>query len=196
MKNFRKTSQLISFYKSANQMSFRKRSDCSKEALMVSVPHVYVDGAKWLEFTDRKFHVSNPTSASRLPLSELRQPRSIPALEFPSDGMVARHRKDVTAERLRLFITCLRLMIWWLIRWMQFPSTLRFTVEPNRAAFDKETHLRVAENSSTAHERREFHAIWFRVEQKVDGNSRLCLPYEPQEGRNRSWTVEEFSAIL
>ncbi|KAG5450410.1 tRNA-specific adenosine deaminase 2 [Clonorchis sinensis] len=38
--------------------------------------------AQWLEheFTDRKIRDSNPTSASRLPLSRLRQPGSIPAL--------------------------------------------------------------------------------------------------------------------
>ncbi|KAG5441124.1 hypothetical protein CSKR_102775 [Clonorchis sinensis] len=37
---------------------------------------------KWLEreFTDRKVRGSNPTSASRLPLSKLGQPGSIPAI--------------------------------------------------------------------------------------------------------------------
>ncbi|KAG5455293.1 hypothetical protein CSKR_105152 [Clonorchis sinensis] len=57
--------------------------------------------AQWLEreFTDRRVLGSNPTSASRLPLSMLRQPGSIPTLTFPSDGMAARHQKDVTAER-------------------------------------------------------------------------------------------------
>ncbi|KAG5452037.1 hypothetical protein CSKR_110645 [Clonorchis sinensis] len=50
---------------------------------------------KWLEreFTDRKFRGSNPTSASRLSLSRLGQPGSIPALVLPWGGMAARHRK-------------------------------------------------------------------------------------------------------
>ncbi|KAG5441054.1 hypothetical protein CSKR_101287 [Clonorchis sinensis] len=57
------------------------------------------------EFTDRKVRGSNPTSASRLPLSRLGQPDSIPALVLPSGGMAARHRKGVTAERLLFIIT-------------------------------------------------------------------------------------------
>ncbi|KAG5455301.1 hypothetical protein CSKR_105147 [Clonorchis sinensis] len=56
---------------------------------------------KWLEceFTDRKVRGSNPTSVSRLPLSRLGQPRSIPALVQPSGGMAVRHRKCTTAGR-------------------------------------------------------------------------------------------------
>ncbi|KER30418.1 hypothetical protein T265_03151 [Opisthorchis viverrini] len=42
---------------------------------------------------------SNPISASRLPLSRLGQPGSIPALVQPSGGMAVRHRKGATAER-------------------------------------------------------------------------------------------------
>ncbi|KER27945.1 hypothetical protein T265_05144 [Opisthorchis viverrini] len=63
---------------------------------------------KWLEceFTDHRVRSSNPTSASRLPLSRLGQPGSIPALVQPSGGMVARHRKGATAERfIYLFYT-------------------------------------------------------------------------------------------
>ncbi|KER21028.1 hypothetical protein T265_10553 [Opisthorchis viverrini] len=50
---------------------------------------------KWLEreFTDRKVRGSNPTSATRLPLSRFGQPGSIPAL-VPSCGMAARHRTE------------------------------------------------------------------------------------------------------
>ncbi|KAG5455100.1 hypothetical protein CSKR_107358 [Clonorchis sinensis] len=57
---------------------------------------------KWLEreFTDRKVRGSNPISASRLPLSRLGQPGSIPALVLPSGSMAARHRRGVAAERL------------------------------------------------------------------------------------------------
>ncbi|KAG5449301.1 hypothetical protein CSKR_100613 [Clonorchis sinensis] len=51
------------------------------------------------ERTDRKVRGSNPASASRLPLSRLGQPGSIPALVLPSGGMAARHRKGATAER-------------------------------------------------------------------------------------------------
>ncbi|KAG5450463.1 hypothetical protein CSKR_105125 [Clonorchis sinensis] len=62
---------------------------------------MYIQITQWLqsEFTARKVLGSNPTSASRLPLSRLGQPVSIPALVHPSDGMAARHRKGVTAER-------------------------------------------------------------------------------------------------
>ncbi|KAG5449319.1 hypothetical protein CSKR_100596 [Clonorchis sinensis] len=57
---------------------------------------------KWLEreFTDRKVCGSNPTSASRLPLSRLGRPDSIPALVVPSGCMAVRHRKGFTAERM------------------------------------------------------------------------------------------------
>ncbi|KAG5445264.1 hypothetical protein CSKR_110430 [Clonorchis sinensis] len=57
---------------------------------------------KWLEreVTDRKVRGSNPTSASRLSLSRLGQPGSIPALVFPSGCMAARHKKGVTPEQL------------------------------------------------------------------------------------------------
>ncbi|KER22218.1 hypothetical protein T265_09640 [Opisthorchis viverrini] len=57
--------------------------------------------SKWLEreFTDRKVRGSNPTSASRLPLSRLGQPGSIPALVLLSGGMAVRHRKGATEER-------------------------------------------------------------------------------------------------
>ncbi|KAG5444644.1 hypothetical protein CSKR_100752, partial [Clonorchis sinensis] len=58
--------------------------------------------AQWLEceLTDRKVRGSNPTSASRLSLSRLRQPDSISALVLPSGGMASNHQKDDTAERL------------------------------------------------------------------------------------------------
>ncbi|KAG5442716.1 hypothetical protein CSKR_108023 [Clonorchis sinensis] len=48
---------------------------------------------------DRKLRGSNPTSASRRPLSGLGQPGSIPLLVLPSGGMAAKHRKGVTAEQ-------------------------------------------------------------------------------------------------
>ncbi|KAG5445238.1 hypothetical protein CSKR_103411 [Clonorchis sinensis] len=62
---------------------------------------------KWLEreFTDRKVHGSNPTSAFRLSLSRLGQPGSIPALVQPSGGMAVRHRKGAKAEpALKIFV--------------------------------------------------------------------------------------------
>ncbi|KAG5445375.1 hypothetical protein CSKR_104637 [Clonorchis sinensis] len=59
------------------------------------------------ERTDRKVRGSNPASASRLPLSRLGKPGSIPALVLPSGGMAARHRKGATAERF--FFTALQL---------------------------------------------------------------------------------------
>ncbi|KER30840.1 hypothetical protein T265_13085, partial [Opisthorchis viverrini] len=54
---------------------------------------------KQRDFTVRKVRGSNPTSASRLPVSRLGQPGNIQALLLPSSGMLARHRKGVTAER-------------------------------------------------------------------------------------------------
>ncbi|KAG5442242.1 hypothetical protein CSKR_100174, partial [Clonorchis sinensis] len=48
---------------------------------------------------------SNPTSASRLSLSRLEQPGSIPALVLPSGGMAARHRKGATADMTSVFTT-------------------------------------------------------------------------------------------
>ncbi|KER21905.1 hypothetical protein T265_14988, partial [Opisthorchis viverrini] len=54
---------------------------------------------------------------------------------------------------------------------------------------------KVAENCSTAHDR--FHPSWGpsgRRNPRVSVN--LRLPDEPQDGRNRSWDVEEFSATL
>ncbi|KER27792.1 hypothetical protein T265_05220 [Opisthorchis viverrini] len=58
---------------------------------------------KWLEhkFADQKVRGSNPTSASRLPLSRPGRPGSIPALVLPSGSMAVRHRKGVTAERFK-----------------------------------------------------------------------------------------------
>ncbi|KAG5444612.1 hypothetical protein CSKR_100713 [Clonorchis sinensis] len=84
-------------------------------SLMVKVP-----------LTDRKVRGSNPTSASRLLLSRLGQPGSIPALVHPSVGMIARHRKCATAERFTYFLL--------------------------------ETTQKVAEDSSTAHDR--FRPSW------------------------------------
>ncbi|KAG5445016.1 hypothetical protein CSKR_105028 [Clonorchis sinensis] len=66
-------------------------------------------GARWLkwlerEFTDRKVRGSIPTSVSRLPLSRLGQPGSIPALVLPSGGMAARHRKVVLLRYTELHL--------------------------------------------------------------------------------------------
>ncbi|KAG5452507.1 hypothetical protein CSKR_103309 [Clonorchis sinensis] len=55
--------------------------------------------AQWLE-RELAGHGSNPTSASRLPLSRLAQPRSIQVFVLPSGGEAVRHRKGATAERL------------------------------------------------------------------------------------------------
>ncbi|KER28940.1 hypothetical protein T265_04322 [Opisthorchis viverrini] len=67
------------------------------EAAMLPSP----EEGRWLEreFTDRKVRGSNPTSASRLPLSRFGQPGSIPALVLPLGGMAARHRKSASAGR-------------------------------------------------------------------------------------------------
>ncbi|KAG5455344.1 hypothetical protein CSKR_105497 [Clonorchis sinensis] len=61
---------------------------------------------KWLEceFTDREIRGSNPPSASRLPLSRLEQPGTIPVLMLLSCGMAVRHRKGVTAGQLFILL--------------------------------------------------------------------------------------------
>ncbi|KER26604.1 hypothetical protein T265_06178 [Opisthorchis viverrini] len=61
---------------------------------------------KWLgrEFIDWKVRGSNPTSASRLPLSRLGQPGSFPVLVQPSGCRAVGHREAATAERL--FVAC------------------------------------------------------------------------------------------
>ncbi|KAG5452375.1 Glycerate kinase [Clonorchis sinensis] len=69
----------------------------------VTVVHwILGEMAQWLEreFTDRIVPGSNPTSASRLPLSRLGRPGNIPALVFPSGGMAARHPRNATAKWL------------------------------------------------------------------------------------------------
>ncbi|KAG5443389.1 hypothetical protein CSKR_108171 [Clonorchis sinensis] len=48
---------------------------------------------QWYEFTDRKVHGSNPTSASELPYSRLGRPDSIQALVLSSGDMATRHPK-------------------------------------------------------------------------------------------------------
>ncbi|KAG5447575.1 hypothetical protein CSKR_101341 [Clonorchis sinensis] len=77
-------------------------SDSTNELRTAPIPHSRSPGeiAQRLERerTDRKVRGSNPASASRLPLSRLGQPGSIPALVLPSGGMAARHRKGATAE--------------------------------------------------------------------------------------------------
>ncbi|KER31964.1 hypothetical protein T265_01897 [Opisthorchis viverrini] len=66
----------------------------------IAISRIRSRWTKWLEreFTD-KIRGSNPTYATRLPLSRLTQPGSIPALVPPSCGMTAKHRKGATAER-------------------------------------------------------------------------------------------------
>ncbi|KAG5448873.1 hypothetical protein CSKR_109577, partial [Clonorchis sinensis] len=64
-------------------------------------------GTKWIkwlesEFTDWKVRGLSPTFASRLALSRLGQPGSIPALILPLGGVAARHRKSFTAEQFFL----------------------------------------------------------------------------------------------
>ncbi|KER27870.1 LOW QUALITY PROTEIN: hypothetical protein T265_13701 [Opisthorchis viverrini] len=92
---------------------------CQIAALRLSVQNKTARWARWpkwleREFTDRKVRGSNPTPATRLPLSRLGQPGSIPALVLPSGGMAARHRKGATAERFLLrgaFITILQRLL-------------------------------------------------------------------------------------
>ncbi|KER33406.1 LOW QUALITY PROTEIN: hypothetical protein T265_12620 [Opisthorchis viverrini] len=50
-----------------------------------------------------RLYLSSPSSASRIPLSRRGKPGNIPALVLPLGGMVARHQKGVTAERLFIY---------------------------------------------------------------------------------------------
>ncbi|KAG5452092.1 hypothetical protein CSKR_107931 [Clonorchis sinensis] len=52
-----------------------------------------VDQCLERDFPDRKIRGSDPTSASRIPLSRLGQPGSILALVLPSGCMAARHKR-------------------------------------------------------------------------------------------------------
>ncbi|KAG5451119.1 hypothetical protein CSKR_106637 [Clonorchis sinensis] len=75
----------------------------SRHFWMQCLMHRAVGGemTPWLEgkFTDRKVRGSNPTSASRLPLSRLGQPDSILAPVLLLDGIAAGHRMGVTTEQ-------------------------------------------------------------------------------------------------
>ncbi|KER26486.1 hypothetical protein T265_13986, partial [Opisthorchis viverrini] len=54
------------------------------------------------EFTNRKVHGSNPTSASQFPLSRLGQPGSIPALVQPLSGMALNDFLNATTKNAKL----------------------------------------------------------------------------------------------
>ncbi|KAG5441174.1 hypothetical protein CSKR_102727 [Clonorchis sinensis] len=125
---------------------------------------------QWLEreFTDRKVRGWNPTSAPRLPLSRFGRPGSIPALMLPSGGMAVRRLKSVTAEWLFThYYYCNQLEHE--AAWCSTFSCLKTSQTGDSAGFQ---NIRLTETRG------------------------LRLPDEPQEGRNRSWAVEEFSATL
>ncbi|KAG5454637.1 hypothetical protein CSKR_106028 [Clonorchis sinensis] len=63
------------------------------------------DMAQWSErkSTEQKIRVSNPTPTSRLLLSRIGYPGSIPALVLPSDDVVNEHRRGIKAQRLLLY---------------------------------------------------------------------------------------------
>ncbi|KAG5443599.1 hypothetical protein CSKR_102498 [Clonorchis sinensis] len=81
----------------------RNRRSCGVHD-QVERPYELGEVAQWLErqFSDRTIHGSNPTSASRLPLSRLGEPDSIPDHVLPWCGMVVRHWNGTTAERKNL----------------------------------------------------------------------------------------------
>ncbi|KER28068.1 hypothetical protein T265_05044 [Opisthorchis viverrini] len=77
-----------------------------KRAVTDIVPRVGARWPKWLEreFADRKARGSNPTSATRLPLSKPGRPGSILAPVLPPGVMAAGHQKGVTAEQLLIIL--------------------------------------------------------------------------------------------
>ncbi|KAG5453070.1 hypothetical protein CSKR_106236 [Clonorchis sinensis] len=122
----------------ASEFSRLNRRTCSRLSDVIGGPD------------DNPVRGSNPTSASRLPLSRLGQPDSIPALVLPSGGMAGRHRKGAIADRY-----C-------------------FHTHPVQRCQGRYPIPNI----------------------KLTETRGLRLPDESQEGRNRSWALEEFSATL
>ncbi|KER22963.1 LOW QUALITY PROTEIN: hypothetical protein T265_14739 [Opisthorchis viverrini] len=86
-------------------------------------------GARLLKWLERKF--TDPTSASRISMSRLGQPGTIPVLVLPLDDMAVRHRKGATAERFfSLWITTpLQFQMWkFYVQW-QKGGLRRFCVQ-------------------------------------------------------------------
>ncbi|KER20676.1 LOW QUALITY PROTEIN: hypothetical protein T265_15261 [Opisthorchis viverrini] len=112
----------------------------------------YLTGArrlKWLEseLTDRKVSGSKPTSASRLPLSRIEQPGSIPALVHPSGGMAARHRKGATAGRFfSILLSDSTLSRWLLICSPSFATGLQMFHPQSRRHVNTEVKKRLQAN--------------------------------------------------
>ncbi|KAG5452702.1 hypothetical protein CSKR_102129 [Clonorchis sinensis] len=140
---------------------------------------------KWLEreFTDRKVRGSNPTSASRLPLSRLGRPGSIPALVLPVAWQLGTERvlqlnvmdggSGDSCEAIKWHISRTRVLTVTLLLVQSGRAVVPRHVsvgtifEISQYIFIKETTHKVAENNSTAHDR--FRHSW--------GSSDLFLHY-------------------
>ncbi|KER34120.1 hypothetical protein T265_00008 [Opisthorchis viverrini] len=99
------------------------RSKFCQPLLRTSVGKTYINPrwTKWLEhrFTDQKFRGSNPTSASRLPLSKFGRPGIVPGLPTTGFALLGTHQVGAVPE---------------------LPSTL-FYLKPNCTKLAKYTHL-------------------------------------------------------
>ncbi|KER25577.1 hypothetical protein T265_06980 [Opisthorchis viverrini] len=137
------------------------------------------------EFTDRKVHVSNPISVSRLPLSRFGQSGSIPALMRPSAlnsplfiGSVFDNVRTKKTDRRR------------------FPYTLKKPLSRlNKVISHKgETHLKVLafikQHPAT------IKATGCPLLKMHRQPTTVFALLEPQGRRNRSWAVDGFSATL
>ncbi|KAG5453780.1 hypothetical protein CSKR_113836 [Clonorchis sinensis] len=137
---------------------------------------------KWLEceFTDLKVHGSNPTSASRLPLSRLGQLGSIPAhVAENSPTANDRFRPSWDSSDRRSPRVSVNLM---------------FCLSPNSTDFDKYTHLQISLEAS-----RQRCGTYYEVSQQLKGMSlyiyiklfccnTLSVPiYHATRGRHEGW---------
>ncbi|KAG5454946.1 hypothetical protein CSKR_105883 [Clonorchis sinensis] len=76
---------------------------------------------------------------------------------------------------------------------------LMFYLKPNCTKLAKYTHLHIQLPGNITNERFSWvqnECISLTPNIRLTETRGLCLPDEPQEGRNRSWAVEEFSATL
>ncbi|KER21989.1 hypothetical protein T265_09819 [Opisthorchis viverrini] len=93
-----KPGSILALILASSGMADRQREVARAERLAISdLERRFIN--EELSGLRRSVRGSNPTSATRLPLSRLGQPGSIPALVLPPGGMAARHRKGATAER-------------------------------------------------------------------------------------------------
>ncbi|KER27590.1 LOW QUALITY PROTEIN: hypothetical protein T265_13764 [Opisthorchis viverrini] len=144
---------------------------------------------EWLEcqFTDRKVRGSNPTSASRLPLSRPGRSGSVPALASPSSWTTLLYFWHTRSSLLRPRITKAHpvdRLVQGSHPLLQASTTTGVQRSIDLVSICTETTHKVAENSSTAHDR--FRPSWGssgRHSSRVSVNLMIYV--------NPNWTVFE-----